>query len=112
RADLTFDARSREVLTVLSRIRLPVPAAGLSRNLFLGAGAALLPEWARSMLGHGPLQRAQSVVSASVLRSMAPLFRVALPDGIAPRACRRMNISPAILSSWSERSAGCSAASP
>ncbi|MEO7432657.1 MAG: oxygenase MpaB family protein, partial [Dokdonella sp.] len=100
RADLTFDARSREVLAVLSSIRLPVPAAGLSRNLFLGAGVALLPEWARSMLGHGPLQRAQSVVSAGVLRSMAPLFRVALPDGIAQCACRRMNISPAILSSW------------
>lgn len=101
RADLAFDARSREVLSVLARIRLPVPVAGLSRDLFLGAGAALLPEWARSMLGHGPLQRAQSTVSAGVLRSIAPLFRIALPDGIAPRACRRMNVSSAILSSWS-----------
>jgi uncharacterized protein (DUF2236 family) len=100
RSHLTFDARSREVLAVLARIRLPVPAAGLSRDLFLGAGAALLPDWARTMLDHGPLQRAQSAVSAGVLQAIAPLFRIALPDGIAPRACRRMNVPPAILSDW------------
>jgi uncharacterized protein (DUF2236 family) len=100
RPDLVFDARSREVLAVLARIRLPVPAAAISRDLFLGAGAALLPEWAQVMLGHGPLQRARSTVSAGVLHSIAPLFRLALPDGIAQRACRRMNVSPAILSRW------------
>jgi uncharacterized protein (DUF2236 family) len=96
--ELAFDARSREVLAVLARIRLPVPAAGISRDLFLGAGAALLPEWAQAMLGRRPLQRAQAKVSAGVLHTIAPLFRIALPDGVAQHACRRVGVSPEILS--------------
>ncbi|NCT66501.1 MAG: DUF2236 domain-containing protein [Rhodanobacteraceae bacterium] len=100
RGELAFDARSREVLAVLARIRLPVPAAGLSRDLFLGAGAALLPDWAQAMLGHGPLQRARAGAAARVLRTLAPLFRLALPDGIAAQACRRVGIAPALLGRW------------
>ena len=100
RGELRFDARSREVLAILARIWLPVPAAGLSRDLFLGAGAALLPEWAQAMLERGPLQRAQANVAARVLRTLAPLFRIALPDGIAPQACRRVGAAPEILTRW------------
>lgn len=98
--ELHFDARSREVLAILARIRLPVPAAGLSRDLFLGAGAALLPEWAQVMLGRGLLQRAQANFAAGVLRTLAPMFRVALPDGIAPQACRRVGVAAEILTRW------------
>jgi uncharacterized protein (DUF2236 family) len=100
RGDLAFDERSREVLAVLSRIRLPVPAAGLSRELFLGAGAALLPAWAEAMLGRGTLQRAQARVSARALRTIAPLFRKALDDGVAQRACRRVGVDPSLLRRW------------
>ncbi|MGE8244809.1 MAG: hypothetical protein ACN6RA_02260, partial [Stenotrophomonas maltophilia] len=98
---LVFDARSREVLAVLSDIRLPVPMAGLSREVFLGAGAALLPEWATSMLGRTPMQRAQSRASAVMLKGMAPLFRRALQDGLATRACTRMGLPASVLSDWS-----------
>jgi uncharacterized protein (DUF2236 family) len=90
RADLRFDARSREVLAVLARIRLPVPIAGASRDLFLGAGAALLPDWATSMLHRTALQHARARMSARVLRGLAPLFRAALTDGVSARARRRV----------------------
>ena len=97
---LRFDERSREVLNVLARIRLPVPMAGLSRELFLGAGSALLPSWALQRLHYTPWQRRQAALTARTLRTLAPLFRTALNDGVAPRACRRVGVDPAILERW------------
>jgi uncharacterized protein (DUF2236 family) len=99
--ELRFDERSREVLDVLARIRLPVPAAGLSRELFGGAGAALLPDWAVRRLGRSSSwQRGRAELAAGTLRTIAPLFRIALNDGVAPRACRRVGADPAILDRW------------
>lgn len=100
RSELRYDERSREVLAVLARIRLPVPAAGLSRELFLGAGAALLPDWAEPLLRRGPAQHLKATISARTLRTIAPLFRIALNDGVAPRACRRVGADPALLERW------------
>ncbi len=100
RPELRFDARSREVLAVLRRVRLPVPGAALSRDVFLGAGAALLPPWAEALLGITRLQRARHHACARLLRMTAPLFRAALPDGIAPRACRRVGVAPECLRHW------------
>ena len=97
---LRCDARSREVLAVLARMRLPVPMAGLSRDLFLGAGAALLPGWAERLLQRTPLQRMQAHVAAASLAASAPLFRAALPDGVAPRACARMGVEASTLARW------------
>ncbi|PAM39474.1 hypothetical protein CEJ63_25480, partial [Acinetobacter baumannii] len=62
--ELLVDERSREVLQVLSCVRLPVPVPGLSREIFLGAGAALLPDWAEGMLERSTRQRAQAAASA------------------------------------------------
>jgi uncharacterized protein (DUF2236 family) len=100
RGDLAFDERSREVLAVLARIRLPVPAAGLSRNLFLDAGAALLPDWATTMLGRSSLQRTRAKFAAGILHALSPMFRSALPDGVAPRACARVGVPPQVLTRW------------
>jgi uncharacterized protein (DUF2236 family) len=100
RNDLAFDERSREVLAVLARIRLPVPAAGLSRNLFLDAGAALLPDWATTMLGRSSLQRVRAKIAAGILHTLSPMFRSALPDGVAPRACARVGVPPQVLACW------------
>lgn len=97
RPQLVCDARSREVLDVLHRIRLPVPAAGLSRDLFLHAGAALLPDWANAMLDRGSSQRIRDRMAAGSLRMLAPAFRAALKDGVAAQSCRRMGVDPAIL---------------
>jgi len=100
RPQLRFDDRSREVLGVLRRVRLPVPGATLSREVFLGAGAALLPGWAEALLGITPMQRLRHHACARLLRTSAPVFRAALPDGIAPRACRRIGIDPSVLRRW------------
>lgn len=100
RPELRFNARSREVLDVLSRVRLPVPVAGLSRDVFLQAGAALLPPWADTLLERTPLQRAQSRLAARALWSVAPVFRLALHDGIASRACARVGVAADTLQHW------------
>ncbi|MGV8961042.1 MAG: oxygenase MpaB family protein [Stenotrophomonas sp.] len=99
-SQLCMDARSREVLEVLSAVRLPVPLPGVSRDLFLAAGAALLPDWAADRIGRTRAQQLHSALAARMLRSAAPLFRVALGDGIAPRACRRVGQDPQLLRQW------------
>ncbi|PWK92688.1 oxygenase MpaB family protein [Fulvimonas soli] len=97
---LRYDDRSREVLRVLAGIRLPVPAAGLSRELFLHAGVALLPDWAVARLELGAPRRRRAAWAAHALRAMAPMFRLALADGVASRACRRMGRPPELLARW------------
>ncbi|SUZ36200.1 hypothetical protein CPBF1521_20810 [Xanthomonas arboricola pv. juglandis] len=100
RGQLRMDTRSREVLDILTSIQLRVPAAGLSRGVFLGAGTALLPGWASDMLGRTTTQRAQAHASARLLRSLSPLFRTALRDGLSARACRRMQLPQTMLLEW------------
>ncbi len=97
---LCMDERSREVLAVLQGIRLPVPAAGLSRELFLGAGAALLPDWAQDLLQPTRRARLQARAAAATLRPLAPLFRRALGDGVAARACQRVGVDASVLRDW------------
>lgn len=97
---LRVGQQAREVLGVLAGARLPVPAPGLSRDVFLGAGAALLPDWACALLGRGPVLRARDRASARMMAAMAPLFRAALPDGLAPRACWRMGMPVEVLQRW------------
>lgn len=101
RPTLQVDERSREVLDVLFDVRLPVPAPRLSRDIFLGAGIALLPGWAGDMLELPLSRRGSARIAARLLRTSAPLFRIALPDGLAARACARMGRAPATLRSWS-----------
>jgi uncharacterized protein (DUF2236 family) len=100
RPELAFTERSRVVLGLLAQVRLPVPAAGPSRDLFLFAGHALLPDWALALLGHTPWQRRQARLAAHALWSVAPVFHAALKDGIASRACRRMDVAPEQLRRW------------
>ncbi|MFY2762617.1 oxygenase MpaB family protein [Arenimonas sp. MALMAid1274] len=91
---LAFTERSRTVLGILAQLRLPVPLPGLSRDVFLGAGAALLPEWASTLLQRTPAQKRQAQVAAATLRALAPVFRAALRDGPAQRACLRTGHAP------------------
>ncbi|TCV93220.1 uncharacterized protein (DUF2236 family) [Luteibacter rhizovicinus] len=97
---LVYGERSRVVLDVLSRILLPVPMAGLSRELFLGAGAALLPGWAEDALQRTASQRRGARLAAHTLKGMSPLFRRALKDGVASRSCRRVGVTPELLTRW------------
>ena len=94
---LAYTERSRTVIDVLARMRLPVPLPGLSRDVFLGAGAALLPDWANTLLQRTPGDAFKAGVGARSLKAMAPVFRAALNDGPAQRACLRMGRDPARL---------------
>ncbi|WP_425599698.1 oxygenase MpaB family protein [Luteimonas abyssi] len=112
RPTLRVDARSREVLAVLRRIRLPVPGAVALRGLFIGAGAALLPPWAEAMLGFGPIRRGRHRLGAWSLGRLAPVFRAALPDGACAHACRRVGVAPARMQRWPMEPATVTAISP
>jgi uncharacterized protein (DUF2236 family) len=97
---LLFGERSRVVLGVLGKLDLPVPMAGLSRDLFLHAGAALLPDWAASLLQRTDSDLRKARLAKRTLRGMAPLFRAALTEGVASRSCRRVGVDPGLLSHW------------
>ena len=90
RPELVFDERVREVLRVLRSMRLPIALAGVSRNVFIGAAAVLLPDWALTLMGRTPLERLRDRAAARVLQLAAPSIRGAVAEGgLAWRACRR-----------------------
>lgn len=88
-SQLRFDARSRDTLAVLEAMELPVPVAGVSRRLFLGAGAALLPVWARCHLQRSRRQRLIDRAAAEGLNRAAPLIRASMSEGVAMASARR-----------------------
>lgn len=100
--ELTFSSRSQHVLEVLRGMRLPVPAGTPAREMFLGAGAALLPAWARGLICPGRTRWLQDQTAARGLRALAPLFRTALRNGVAARSCRRTGVQPNLLNHWED----------
>lgn len=101
RSELACDARTLEVLRVLHAVRLPLPFADLGRELFFGAGAAVLPDWALQLLHHSFMDRARDRVAAHALRFVAPSIRAAMAEGgLAWRACRRTGADYAALFRW------------
>lgn len=88
--ELCFDERTHEVLGVLECIRLPIPMAGLSRNVFLGAAAVLLPDWALALVGRTRMARLRDRAAAGSLKVVSPSIRDAMAEGgLAWRACAR-----------------------
>lgn len=101
RPELVFDARTRETLHVLAGLHLPIPFAGVSRNLFLGAAAALLPAWSLDLMERSSLRRLRDRGAARALRLLAPSVRDAMAEGgLAWRACRRTGADYAGLFRW------------
>lgn len=101
RPELAFDARTRETLRILGSIRLPIPFAGLSRDLFLGSAAALLPSWALDLMERSSLQRLRDRGSSRALQLIAPSVRDAMAEGgLAWRACRRTGADYENLFRW------------
>lgn len=101
RPELAADDRVREVMRVLQTMRLPIPLAGFSRNVFLGAAAALLPAWALDLLERSPLQRGLDRAASCAVQLAAPSIRDAMAQGgLAWRACRRMGADYAALFRW------------
>ena len=103
RPELVYDARTREVLAVLDTIRLPIPLAGLSRSVFLGAGAALLPDWALKLMHKSRFAQLRNQAAARSLKLIAPSIRDAMAEGgLAWRACARTGADYADLFRWSQ----------
>lgn len=101
RPELVFDGRTRDVLQVLNTMQLPIPLAGPSRNVFIGAAAVLLPDWALALMGRTPLQRLRDRAAERVLRLVAPSIRGALAEGgLAWRACTRTGADYEKLFRW------------
>ena len=99
--ELAFDARTRETLEVLGSIRLPIPFAGFSRDLFLGAAAALMPAWALDLMERSSFRRLRDRGAAHALQLLAPSVRDAMAEGgLAWRACRRTGADYAGLFRW------------
>jgi len=94
---LDYGERSVAVLEVLNRVVLPIPLAGVSRQLFLGAGAALLPRWALQLMQRSRLRQLRDRTAARGLQALAPVLRAALKDGIGAHSCRRVGLDPAEL---------------
>jgi uncharacterized protein (DUF2236 family) len=97
---LEFSDRSVAVLEVMDKASLPIPAGGFARSVFIGAGAALLPVWARELMRRKRARLVADRLAAQSLRLSAPAIRAALRDGIAARSCRRVGVDPAILGKW------------
>ena len=96
--ELVFDARTRETLRILASVRLPIPFAGFSRDLFLGSAAALLPDWALDLMERSTVQRWRDRGAARALQLIAPSVRDAMAEGgLAWRACRRTGTNYAAL---------------
>lgn len=92
--ELRFDSRTRETLSILESMPLPIFAAGLSRRMFIGAGAALLPDWGRRMLERGRRQQALDHAAAATLNRVGPMIRSAMSEGVARRSARRVGAAP------------------
>lgn len=104
RPELVCDARTREVLAVLNSIRLPIPLAGFGRRLFMGAGAALLPDWALDLMERSRLERLRDEAAARFLKLIAPSIRDAMAEGgLTWRACARTGTDYASLFQWPNR---------
>ncbi len=102
RRELAFDDRTGETFRVLRAIHLPIPFGGLSRNAFLGAAAALLPDWALELIGRSRFERLRDGVATRSLQLIAPSVRDAMAEGgLAWRACRRTGTDYAGLFRWS-----------
>lgn len=91
---LCFDARAQAALQVLETIPLPVPVQGMSRRMFVGAGAALLPDWGQSLLARSRRARLTDRAACAALYRAGPVIREAMTEGVARRSARRVGASP------------------
>lgn len=100
-AELVFDERTRNVFEVLDSMQLPMPLANFGRRLFIGAGAALLPDWALRLMVRSGREQRRDRLAARGLQLLAPSVRdVMARGGLAWRACRRMDVDYQDLWLW------------
>jgi uncharacterized protein (DUF2236 family) len=89
-AGLEAGPRTHEVVRVLMSAPAPSAASWPVARLLLGAGVDLLPPWAQQMLGLQRLARVRGVLVQTGVKSLAPLMRWALRNGVSKRARARV----------------------
>jgi len=87
--NLVNSDRTREVVRLIMAMPVATPLLVPAVRTMADAGVALLPPWARQMLGlHRPSLRRSLALAG--MRGLAPTLRWALGPGIAARAGRRV----------------------
>lgn len=94
RPGLVNSERTREVVRLVMTMPVANPLLVPAVRTMADAGVALLPPWARQMLGlHRPSLRRSLALAG--MRGLAPTLRWALGAGLAARARRRVAAAPA-----------------
>lgn len=89
-SELEAGPRVREVVAIL---RHAAPDRALMKPagaVMFGAAVDLLPDWARRLIGFSALTRLQGALSRPGVRTVAPVIRWALVNGVSKRARRRV----------------------
>ncbi|PMS34511.1 uncharacterized protein (DUF2236 family) [Trinickia symbiotica] len=84
------------VLEVVRILRHAAPGSALMKPagaLMFGAAVDLLPDWAQRLIGFSALARLQGRLSRPGVRTVAPVIRWALVNGVSKRARRRVAAS-------------------
>jgi uncharacterized protein (DUF2236 family) len=89
RPELVASERTREVVRVLMNMPAPRPAMRPAGALMRQAGIDLLPPFAQQMLGFDKLSFVRHALVQPGMRTVAPVLRWALVNGVSKRARRR-----------------------
>jgi len=112
RGELEVGPRTREVVKVLMNARAPSLATRPVGKILLGAGVDLLPPWAQRSLGFAWFAPWRAALVRPAVRSLAPLMRWALRNGVSKRARARVAAGaavPAVLAAGANAAEGPSA---
>jgi uncharacterized protein (DUF2236 family) len=93
--ELVASDRTFEVVRVLMEAPAPRPAMRPAGALIRNAGIDLLPSFAQQMLGFDTFAFARRAMVKPGMRTIAPVLRWALVNGVSKRARRRAAAKPA-----------------
>ena len=92
--ELVASERTREVVRVLMNAPAPRPAMRPAGTLMRLAGIDLLPPFAQQMLGFDSFARVRRAIVGPGMRTVGPVLRWALVNGVSKRARRRAAAQP------------------
>ncbi|MDE1183331.1 oxygenase MpaB family protein [Paraburkholderia sp.] len=87
---LLASERTREVVKVLMNAQPPSALMRPAGTLMRHAGIDLLPDWAQTMLGFARFARLRHALVQPGVKTVAPVMRWALVNGVSKRARRRV----------------------
>jgi uncharacterized protein (DUF2236 family) len=91
--ELVASERTREVVRVLMNAPAPRPAIRPAGALMRHAGIDLLPPFAQQLLGFDTFARVRHALVQPGMRTVAPVLRWALVNGVSKRARRRATVT-------------------